>query len=91
MRRHILITFSMLALIVVGASPALGYVTPLAEMLPDGDERPVVSSASLALPQRHNNILEADLTIEATDNDQVVGYEYRWIGLSASSAFTAVL
>jgi hypothetical protein len=88
MRRHILITLSILALTVVGAAPALGNVTPFREMLPDGEERPVVSSASLALPQRHNAILEADLIIEASDDDIVVGYEYRWIGLSAGSTFS---
>ncbi len=87
MRRHILITLSLLALTVVGMPSALGYVTPLGEVLPDGDERPVVVSASLALPQRHNDILEADLTIEASDNNHVVGYEYRWIGLSVGSTF----
>jgi hypothetical protein len=87
MRRHILITLSLLALTVVGMTPALGYVTPVGKMLPDGDVRPVVAAASLALPQRHNDILEADLTIEASDNNLVVGYEYRWIGLSVGSTF----
>jgi hypothetical protein len=91
MRRHILITFSMLALLVASAPPALGFMEWSGELLPDGDQRPVVETASLALPQRHNDILEADLTIEATDNDRVIGYEYRWIGMNVGSTFASDL
>jgi hypothetical protein len=67
MRRHILITLSLLALSLGLASPALGHQTSNPMLLPDGDRRPVIVSASLELPQRHNAILEADLTIEASD------------------------
>jgi hypothetical protein len=91
MRRHIFISVSLLALFVASAAPALGYQTVVGEMLPDGDERPVVVSASLELPQKHNVILEADLTIESTDNEAVAGYEYRWMGLTSGSVFATDL
>ena len=87
MRRHILIGSSLLALSVGFASPALAHQVSARTLSPDADRRPVVVSASLELPQRHNVILEADLRIDATDNDRVVRYQYRWTGTTTSPIF----
>jgi hypothetical protein len=54
-------------------------------MLPDGDTPPIVTSARLLGPQRHNALLEADLIVDAIDNDGVARYEYRWNGASFGS------
>jgi hypothetical protein len=54
-------------------------------MLPDGDTPPIVTSARLLDPQRHNALLEADLIIDAIDNDEVARYEYRWNSASFGS------
>lgn len=89
MRRHFLITVSLLALSVGFVSPALGHQASGASFSPDADQRPVVESVSLELPQRHNDILEADLTINATDNGGVASYEYRWTGKTIGSILAA--
>lgn len=91
MRRHILIALSMLALSAAVAPPALAYEVVGRELLPDSNRRPVVLSAALELPQRHNDVLEADVTIDATGSRGVTGYEYRWIGLSVGLAFATDL
>jgi hypothetical protein len=64
----------------VVAVPALGAVMPSRDLLPDGDTRPIVVSATLLAPQPHNKILETDLVVDAYDNNGVVRYEYRWSG-----------
>ena len=58
--------------------PASAHVRSGYALLPDGDTRPIVLSAQLAEPQRHNALLESDIIVEATDNDAVAYYEYRW-------------
>ncbi len=72
----------VLLVIVAGliAVPAVAQVKPVTDLLPDGDVRPVIISAELLAPQRHNDLLEADILIDAYDNDGIVGYEYRWNG-----------
>jgi hypothetical protein len=62
-------------------------LAPPYEQLPDGDTRPIVMSAELLGPQPHNALLEADLQIEATDNDGVLRYEYRWNRLNPGRVF----
>ncbi len=54
-----------------------GYMYPH-EQLPDGDQRPVIINVQLQPIHKHNNLLEADLKIEAYDNNQIAYYEYRW-------------
>ena len=68
----------VLAILVV--APAMGGVMPARDLLPDGDTRPIVVSATLQAPQPHNKLLEADLVMDAYDNDGIVRYEYRWRG-----------
>jgi hypothetical protein len=63
---------------VLFAVPASAHVRSGNSLLPDGDTRPIVLSAQLAEPQRHNALLESDLLVDATDNDAVAYYEYRW-------------
>ncbi len=77
---HKRVLLLMVAAVFAGllAAPALGQVSPVRELLPDGDTRPVVVSVTLEAPQRHNDLLEADLTIDAYDNDGIDRYEYRW-------------
>jgi len=74
------------AALVLVATPVLGAVMPPRELLPDGDTRPIVVSARLETPQPHNKLLEADLVIDAYDNDGVVRYEYRWSGPTIGEA-----
>ena len=71
------------------AAPAFAHAPGLSdELLPDGDARPVVVAATLENPGRHNDLLEADLTIEATDNEGITGYEYRWSRVIPGEAHT---
>jgi hypothetical protein len=74
---------------VVSATPATAHVRPEYAYLPDGDSRPIVISARLVDPQRHNSLLEADLEVEATDNDAVASYEYRWNSATIGRAVIA--
>lgn len=62
------------------AAPVMGAVMPARDLLPDGDTRPIVVSATLKAPQAHNKLLEADLVVDAHDNDGIARYEYRWSG-----------
>ena len=87
MRRHIFIALSLLALTIGVASPALGHQASSRSFVPDGDQRPVVLSASLDPPQRHNDLLEADLSIDASDRDGIVAFEYRWVGPTVGAVF----
>lgn len=59
-------------------APASATVRPALSILPDGDTRPEIHAAELLTPQPHNALLEADLEIDASDNDAVSRYEYRW-------------
>jgi len=66
------------ALAVFFAAPASAFVRPTIRLLPDGDTPPVIYSAELRNPQRHNALLEADLVVDADDNDAIARFEYRW-------------
>ncbi|GMQ93264.1 MAG: hypothetical protein BMS9Abin12_0741 [Acidimicrobiia bacterium] len=68
------------ALAVLFAVPVSAHVRPTLGLLPDGDTRPEINSAELRNPQRHNALLEADLVVDATDNDGIARFEYRWNG-----------
>ena len=73
------------------AVPASAHVRSGDGLLPDGDTRPIVLSAQLADPQRHNALLESDIIVEAVDNDAVAYYEYRWnSGTVGRTATTSV-
>lgn len=87
MPRRATLLATVLAVLMVPAIPvsALG---PPAELLPDGDTRPVVVSAELLEPQPHNDLLSADILIEAEDNDGILWYEYRWGQGATAEIFT---
>lgn len=80
---------AVLAMLV--AVPAMGAVWPARDLLPDGDTRPIVVSATLHTPQPHNKLLEADLVVDAYDNDGIVRYEYRWLGPTVGDLSTATV
>lgn len=88
MRRHVLILLTLLAVTIGIASPAFGSQPAARHMVPDEDQRPVVHSASIAPPQRHNDLLEVDLEVSATDEDGIAAYQYRWVGSTSSPIFT---
>jgi len=58
--------------------PASAFVRSPVALLPDGDTRPEIHSAELRSPQPHNQLLEADLVVDAIDNDGIARFEYRW-------------
>jgi len=78
-RVHLLLAVAA-GLVVLFAVPASAHVRPTQGLLPDGDTRPEIHSAELRNPQRHNELLEADLVVDATDNDGIARFEYRWNG-----------
>ncbi len=84
MSRRTGIVSLMLVGLLVGAVPAFA-VAPPGEQLPDGDVRPVIRSVELLQPASHNVLLEADLLIEADDNDGIERYEYRWNGAAPTA------
>lgn len=65
-------------LAVILSVPASAFVRSPVALLPDGDTRPEIHSAELRSPQPHNQLLEADLVVDATDNDGIARFEYRW-------------
>jgi hypothetical protein len=77
------------ALAIFSALPASAYVRPVVVLFPDGHMPPAVHSAELRDPQRHNQLLEADLVIDATDNDGIERYEYRWNSATYGSVLSA--
>jgi hypothetical protein len=89
MLRRVALPLVLLAFTVATAMPVSALVAPVRDVLPDGGRRPVVVSATLMAPQRHNALLEADIAIEATDDDGIDRYEYRWVG--AGNAEPAVI
>ena len=74
MSRRTGIVSLMLVGLLVGAVPAFA-VAPPGEQLPDGDVRPVIRSVELLQPASHNVLLEADLLIEADDNDAICEWD----------------
>ncbi len=79
MRTRVKLLLGLAAVLAVFfAVPASAHVRPAIGLLPDGDERPEIHSAELRSPQRHNQLLEADLVVDATDNDGIARFEYRW-------------
>lgn len=47
-------------------------------LISDGDSAPMIFSASLQDPQRHNELLEADLSVTGWSVGDIERYEYRW-------------
>ncbi len=88
MSRRAALLSTVLAVLMVFAVP-VSALAPPAEQLPDGDTRPIIASAELLEPQAHNDLLEADLLIEASDNDGITHYEYRWNQGVKGEIFTA--
>jgi len=54
------------------ASPAEGF------LINDGDSAPMIFSVSLEEPQRHNELLEVDLSVAGWSVGDIARYEYRW-------------
>jgi hypothetical protein len=79
------------ALAILVAFPAMGAVMPVRDLLPDGDTRPVLVSATLGTPQPHNKLLESDIVVDAYDNDGIARYEYRWSGPTIGAIRTATV
>ncbi|MGI9667830.1 MAG: hypothetical protein ACR2N2_12180, partial [Acidimicrobiia bacterium] len=80
MTRRVVIVAAVLATLFAIASPAGAVLHTPASQLPDGDIRPVINSVEVLAPGPHNDLLEADLVIDADDNDGIWRYEYRWSG-----------
>lgn len=70
------------------AVPGVAEGSPSRDLPPDPNYRPRIISAHLSDPQRHNALLEADLVIDAVDNDAVERYEYRWNATSIGRTLT---
>jgi hypothetical protein len=73
------------------ALPAGAQELPLSDLHPVPEFRPEVLSAYLTNPERDNALLEADLFIDAIDNNAVARYEYRWNGTSDGPVLPAEL
>ena len=84
-RRAVLMSL-VLGVLMAMAVPVSAFAPPY-EQLPDGDTRPIIMAAELLDPQPHNTLLEADLQIEAIDNDGILRYEYRWNRLNPGRVF----
>lgn len=78
MVKRSLVLLAALLMLTVLAAPANAGLWPVREQLPDDLTRPVVESAALAAPGPHNELLEADLVIDATSDIGIAGYEYAW-------------
>ena len=72
------LTFSLLAAVGIATSVFVAFGGSAQAVLPDGAVAPVIYNASVALPERHNDLLEADLIVEAYDADGIETYEYRF-------------
>lgn len=62
--------------------------TAAARTLPDGEKAPVVWFARIDAPQPHNDLLEVDLRVTATDADGIAAYQYRWNRATVGSIHT---
>ena len=87
MSRRAVLMGTVLGVLMNMALP-VSALSPAYEQLPDGDTRPIIMSAELLDPQPHNALLEADLQIEAFDNDGILKYEYRWNRSDPDGVFT---
>ncbi len=88
MSRRAMLLSTVTAVLMALAVP-VSALAPPPEQLPDGDTRPVIVSAELLSPHSQNDLLEADLLLEADDNDGVQRYEYRWDQSADGEIFTA--
>ena len=78
MTRRVVIVAALIGLLMALAGPASAVLHPAAELMPDGLERPTIDSVELLAPGAHNDLLEADLVIDAGDDTGLRAYEYRW-------------
>ncbi|MEN8040104.1 MAG: hypothetical protein ABFR95_01250 [Actinomycetota bacterium] len=81
-----IVSVSAALLVVLFGAQAGAHVRPTLGLLPDGDTRPVVHSAILQAPHALDPLLEARVDIDASDNDAIARYEYRWIGTGTGMA-----
>lgn len=84
-RARITIAFVMIAAVAIGVAASRDTAEAI---LPDGGKAPVVISASVEDPARHNRLLEADLKVEAYDDGEITAYEYRWSRATVGSIAT---
>lgn len=87
-RLRILLPLALLSVLLF-ALPGAAQGSPSRDLPPDPNYRPKIVSAHLSNPQRHNALLEADLVIDAVDNDAVDAYEYRWNGATNGRTLSA--
>jgi hypothetical protein len=87
-RLRILLPLALLSAFLF-AVPGVAQGSPSRDLPPDPNYRPKINSAHLSNPQRHNALLEADLVIDAVDDDAVDRYEYRWNGATNGQALPA--
>ncbi len=73
-----LVTTTLAVTIALIGALVLAATGPAEARLPDGHVAPVIFAASVASPARHNELLEADLVVEAYDADGIAAYEYRF-------------
>lgn len=66
--------------VLLSALPVGAQTLSYSDLEPVPEYRPEVRSAYLMPPERDNALLEADLNVDAVDNNAVARYEYRWNG-----------
>lgn len=87
-RLRMLLSLALLSVFLF-ALPGVAQGAPSRDLPPDPNYRPKIISAQLSNPQRHNALLEADLVIDAVDDEAVDLYEYRWNGATKGRALSA--
>jgi hypothetical protein len=73
-----LLSISLLAAIATSGAVLVAFANSAEAVLPDGGVAPVIYAATVATPERHNELLEADLVVDAYDADGIASYEYRF-------------
>lgn len=73
-----LLSISLLAAVGISGAVFIAFANSAEAVLPDGGVAPVIYRATVASPERHNELLEADLVVDAYDADGIASYEYRF-------------
>jgi hypothetical protein len=73
-----LLSVSLLAAIGASGAVFVAFANLAEAALPDGGVAPVIYAASVASPERHNELLETDLVIASYDADGIASYDYRF-------------
>lgn len=87
-RAHILILAGFAVTALVLGFGAFAFTPGASALLPDGETKPIIVGASVSKPHSGNELLEADLSVEAYDDGTVVSYEYRWNRATLGSVHT---